>query len=420
MSRAAALLLTLLVLGIGCTAEPTPTAVHPTLPPPPTVTPAPGAWQQVRRLDYGLYSQGAALHGDSDGIAGWTRGQVLYTQYLGSADSAPIALSSGVSPRRVQAFPAPVGGTHWLWLDLTPDGQPRLFTMLSHAEGTLERGKLIVSDNDTAHYSAVADGSGELWVVWRALEAEPTLYMQRIDQDGRPSFPLRLIGDAQSFALLRDDDDRLSLYWTRRAYTTSQSTEQVYHSRLTPSGLSDTQLVGTGLPLSTDSAIVDFRAAQDQTHHYLFWTLHLVDGRTELWFSSGTADLSTWAAPQRLQIRLEDAASSLMPTDFNSGSTLQSAAWPGPIAVRELWPLSSTGTDTSLPTAVGLQRINGDAEVGVLYFREGRPYAYESAARLSASLIGPPTLSTDQRRCLTLSWAMPDGDGLSLYLGMSC
>src|SRR5690606_17154450 len=100
------------------------------------------------------------------------------------------------------------------WQDANSNGEQRLYAALLTPELTDERGPTAISDQLTLRYAAVAQPNGQILTVWSGgLPAEPTLYLQRIDERGLPRAPVLLAHDADWPALAQANDGRLYTFW---------------------------------------------------------------------------------------------------------------------------------------------------------------------------------------------------------------
>jgi hypothetical protein len=285
---------------------------------------------------------------------------------------------------------------HLLWLDADYElrndpllaNETYLFSALISA-GTVERGPVRVSSGRTLHYAAAALPDGSLWAAWSGrLLTEPELYLQPIDNTGRPLQPQRIALNADFPTFARAEDGTLYLFWIQLG------SRRVYRARVLQGSLQDTLAVTYVPTLNAGDRLVSISASMDRTHGYLFWNIGRVDGRAETWWASGTLTADEWALPQRLGITTADAA---FTTGFNGGAGVTASAG----ETWQAWSAPLLGQHDAQPVAAW-----DGAQLGIVYLQAGSIVGYQAVVTVDI-LIGTPALLTDRNRHLYLSWAYP-------------
>ena len=235
------------------------------------------------------------------------------------------------------------------------------------------RGPTAGSDQATLRYATAAADDGAVWTAWSGgLAAEPTLYAQYVDGDGRPRPPLRVAADAGEPTLARAADGTVSVYWI------GGSDGQVYRAALSLDGAADIQAITASVHLGTGDQLESLRAGLDETHAYLFWNVERADASTEVWMASAPLKSGQWAQARRL------------------------VAADG-TAVRRVGPLA--GQRELLTAAAQIDR-----GVTALTFAGGGLVSMERIAG-DTGLLAPPSLLLGADGGLIAAWAQPETDG---------
>jgi hypothetical protein len=327
----------------------------------------------------------------TDGPVLWAQGDRLISAWVGAnerevfqvarlGDAEPVILP--LPPRHPfaqQGYNAVNGRLHLLWLDAGEDGANQLYTALLSPNLQVERGPTPVSEVFTQRYAALPATNGSMTVAWSGgLPTEPSLYLQQIDNDGRPLQAERIALNADWPALVATDVAPL-LYWLDR--------ESGDLWRASSEGSATTRLT-SGVRLDTGDRISGVVAATQGDSHVFVWNVTRADGSDESWASAGAAEASTWPAPQPLQVT-ED------------GETQ---------AVRWL-AFAPAGDRAQAAAQVG-------DDVGLLGLEGATVSDFTPLATLDADLIGPMRLLALADDRLVLAWAEPGPDGAALRVGV--
>ncbi len=325
---------------------------------------------------------GADEAGVHENAVRWSNGSLGATAVLPLPPRHPYALSG---------LPASNGDLHLLWLDADDSGATHLFSALLSAQLTVERGPTPISERSALRYDASADDHGGVWTAWSGdLAAEPSLYGQQIDADGRPRPSFRIATDASEPALTRAKDGTLTVYWL------GASDGQVYRAALANDGAGSIQVLTASIRVDAADQLDSFRAGLDTTHAYLFWNVRRADGSAEVWMASGPLGASEWSQPRRLLMTPDSAA---VETPWGEVESASASGAP----VRRAAPLA--GQHTLLPVAAEIA-----GKLSVLYFQGGKLAGVESVAE-TVGLLAAPSLTADASGGLIAAWAAPQDDG---------
>ena len=267
---------------------------------------------------------------------------------------------------------------HLFWLDAGPDETNRLFSALLSPGLQVERGPVVVSDVYTQRYSVFPAADGRAFVAWSGgLAAEPALYTQRIDAEGRPNEVARVALDADWPALAADGEEP-ALFWLDRA------SGDLWRAGF--DGANAARVAG-GLSLAPGDRIVGVGAAADGERAVFAWNVTRADGSDESWATSGRLDAAGWPAPALLTLTQDGEALPVRWLAFAPGADATTAA-------------------AQVGQAVGLAALDGARAVG-----------FTPVADLSADLIGPPRLLRAADGRALVAWAEPGPDSAALKVG---
>ncbi len=294
-------------------------------------------------------------------------------------------------PYALSGAPASNGDLHLLWLDADTSGETHLFSALLSSQLTVERGPTPISERAALRYAVIPAENGSVWTAWSGdLAAEPSLYAQPIDADGRPRPSKRIATDATEPALTRAEDGTVTVYWL------GASDGQVYRATVGENGAGPIQALTASVRLEAADQLDSLRAGLDRTYAYLFWNVTRADGSVEVWLASGALAQSEWAQPRRLLLTQGGAA---VATSWGQVASASASGAP----VRRVGPLA--GQRDWLPVAA-----QTDRGLEMLYFQDGKLIGAEPVTE-AVGLLAAPGLTTDANSGLVVSWAEPDDDG---------
>lgn len=321
-----------------------------------------------------------------------------------SLNQSPTILAlDAVFPREQKLYPAGKGHAHLLWLDARED-VTQLWAATLRPDLVAELGPNPVSDAPTRGYDALPDGEGGLLVVWSGgLLSEPTLTLQTLDARGRVRFPVELGPSGEHPALVRTLDG-MRLVWRGPA--------GVMLAELRGESLAEVRRIAPWPDIAADTRLIDFRAAVDHSHLYLFWNLVNAEGYAFTLWTRGPlkADVLPEARDLRVAILRPDPTAPPPEIGFNVGRVAR-AALNGERSASVAWAAPLSEPAATLPVAFG--RVNA---LSVAYFQAGEIVGYQGLVS-AVRLLRPPRLSATPDRHLALTWAMPDlsgGDELRL------
>lgn len=248
----------------------------------------------------------------TDGPVVWARENGWVAAWIGSdkadvfqvarplgGDAAPVVLP--LPPRHPfaqQGVPAAGGRFHLLWLDANADASNRLYSALLSPDLQVIRGPVEVSDGFTQHYAVTAARDGGVRVAWSGgMPAEPSLYTQRIDADGRPLVATRVALNAAWPALATTAREPL-LFWRDR--TSGNLWRAAFDG-------SNAVRLASGVALAAADRIVNVSAAATNTFGVYVWNVTRADGSDESWLTGGSLTASDWPTPVRVALSQDDA-----------------------------------------------------------------------------------------------------------------
>ena len=282
-------------------------------------------------------------------------------------------------PFAQQGMLAANGRLHLFWLDSGPDETNRLFSALLSSDLRVERGPVAVSDVYTQRYGVFPAADGRAFVVWSGgLAAEPALYAQIVDAEGRPLEARRVALDADWPALAADGEEP-SLFWLDRA------SGDLWRAAFDGTNAAR---VASGVSLAPGDRIVGAGAAADGERAVFAWNVTRADGADESWITGGGLNATSWPAPAQLMLAQDGETAAVRWLVFAPGADSATAA-------------------AQVGQAVGLVALDG---VQVTEFTP--------VADLSADLLGPPRLLRTADRQALVSWAEPGPDSADLKVGV--
>jgi hypothetical protein len=299
-------------------------------------------------------------------------------------------------PYAQQMFPGAGGSVHLLWLDAGDDAT-NLYAALLSPDLSVLRGPVSLSDGLALAYSAVPDGDGGLWAAWvGGLLSEMSLYVRRIDAEGRPLLDTTTIASAASDpALLRTTDGQIWLFWTADG--------RLMRQRLDPadSPAGEAQALTGAVSLALGDRLMNVCAGLDASSAYFFWNITRADGTNETWWTAGALDAALWRQPERLRSTL-----GADPQTRGAGLATAQAATGEDFALR--WVAPALKQSNILSAAV-----ESDAGLGILTLRDGEVVGFGIAVP-GVRLIGMPALAVNPAGKLHLAWSAPGDDSADL------
>lgn len=327
----------------------------------------------------------------------------------GVHQDAQMLSSAGLSDRAVlplppahpyaqQVYPARGGNIHLLWLDTNGESN-RLYSALISPALEVLRGPVEVSDRLTLRYAAVSAGDGGLWVVWSGgILAEPAIYAQYIDSDGRPRQPALIEHGADYPAMARANDQTIYLVWLQ----TSPLYTYIRHATLNNGAVTAAETFAV-FDFEEDTWIIDLYAGLDSTHLYVFVNAAVSQSRYPAsWMVTRRLDSTVWSSPVNVGTRKGKTAN--VETGFNTGQARNART--GENWTPLVWARPMVGQFETLPTAAYIE----GGEITVAYFQGGEAIGYQTLLPVS-SLLAPPLLVTDRDRHLYITWAEPNPNG---------
>jgi hypothetical protein len=285
-------------------------------------------------------------------------------------------------PYNQQMLPGTGGAVHLLWLDAGEDDQTNLYSALLSPELAVLRGPVSLSDGLALAYSAVPDGNGGLWAAWSGgLLAEMSVYVRRVDDEGRPLLDTTTIASgANDPALLRTNDGQVWLFWTADG--------RLMRQRLDMAG--EAQAITGVVSLAPGDRLMNVRAALDLTTAYFFWNVTRTGGVSETWWTAGALDAPLWRQPERLVTESGVALRRVMPLTEQRQTQGAAVESDSGIAILSLRGGEVRGRAEVLPGVhlIGLPALAVDAATNTLYLAWSQPG--EATADLKLMVI-PPT-----------------------------
>jgi hypothetical protein len=260
---------------------------------------------------------------------------------------------------------------HLFWLDAGPDDSNRLFAALLSPDLVVERGPVAVSDALTQRYALFPASDGAVYIAWSGgLAAEPALYTQIIDAEGRPLEAQRVALDAD-WPAMTDGSERPTLFWLDRA------SGDLWRADF--DGANGLRLA-SGVALRAGDRIAAVSAAADDVTAVFAWNVTRADGSDESWLTGGSLSVSGWPAPTQ--------------AETDTGELVR-------------WLTLAAGADAHVAAAqVGRQ-------IGLVALAGTQVTGFTALADLSADLIGPPRLLQADGQAW-VSWAEPGPDSAAL------
>jgi hypothetical protein len=373
------------------------------------------AWGEIFTLGFAEQTDAPAIQTDISGLSALWIGadetgihqDLRRWNSVGLSERVVLPLPP-VHPYMQQVALSP-NGVHILWLDADgtlPGSETRLYSALIQPEaldgtlGTVLRGPTLISDRRTFRYAYAPNAAGSLWVVWSGGPLdEPELYVQSIDNEGRPRPPQRIRSDADWPALVTDSNGAQILFWWQ------PSRNRVYRARLVEGELFNTQPITIAPTLNPGDRLDSFKAGRDLTHAYLFWNITRADGQHQTFSTSGELSAEQWETPVRLGLQTTETETPTLQTGFNGGAAQGASrgedwlSWSAPVAQASAFEL--------LPVAAVV-----GSDLSVVYLQAGEIVGYQAVAPV-ATLLGAPSLTTDRNRHLYLAWSEPQNSGTS-------
>lgn len=274
-------------------------------------------------------------------------------------------------PQHHQVLPARRGQYHLLWLDSEPN-EPlaglRLWNVIINQTPASTRGAYILNDYPIYDFDAVSDDGGGAWLFFNSSPlAEPNLYVQYLDQQGRSRIPQYLAGSVNHPRALRLDDGTIRLFWH------NPLTEQLMGAIFVDDQLMDVQAYLPYPTLGKMDILDDLQVAFDENWAYVFWNItRLAEELSETFYSFAPRDdLSRWTTPQPLRI----------------GD--QIGAWASPFS----------GETLSLALMI-------DNEIGIISMQAGAVIAVENVIALGEiRLVGKLQTAITPDGRLAISWS---------------
>lgn len=296
-------------------------------------------------------------------------------------------------PYAQQGYPAGNGNLHLLWLDTanaSNDDSNRLYSAVLTPDLTVRRGPIAISNALTLRYDAISDGAGGLWTVWSGgILAEPAIYAQQIDDDGRPRTAVRIASNGDWPALARTRRGDVLVFWI------DGLTGQLMRGHVTIDGVTDVVALANGVALASGDRLENTSAAIDSDSAYYVWNVTRANGERESWLSSGRLNEMTWAAPTQLAlpngnprwVATPHDPTDILPVVADVNSTLSVVfLWGGQIVgVQPVAPLDAPGL-------VGPPRIlvaNDDERMNELIVAWSQPTASGPADLRLATIPWP-------------------------------
>lgn len=308
-----------------------------------------------------------------------------------STQADPARLALGITPRQLGLYPIADGRFQLLWLDQTLPGDIHLIGGTLAPDHTLERGPVEISHQSTLDYSAIPAPSGNVLILWTALETGnnrlTSIYAQTIDNMGRLRSPERIAASGRYPHAIYDLQGNLHIAWMQ-AETGYLWT---IHYVMFPADKQPTETTSTVISvvkLATDEAFEAFSFGADATHLYCLWDI-VRAGRTVNSSLAGLAfPLGDITATHSLKLDMP-------------GVTLR-------------WPVFPNRTNRTLHVSFSAAR-NNDAvptiPVIAALTPEGITAAESVLEQTNNQLISKTALAIDDRDNLYLAWSALSASG---------
>jgi hypothetical protein len=345
-----------------------------------------------------------------EGIAHWLAGDRPLLAWIGDParpnlrlravpdTGEPRLLPLGITPRRLIAVPLADGWTQLLWLDQTLPGETQLIGGTLNAMGEVERGPTEISLTRTIDYVATRTPASAVIVLWATpvpttQRDQSALYMQVLDQTGRPLPATKLTDNGAFPALAFDARGDLHLLWLHSLATESWS---IMHTRI--DGRADlarldvanvaASIVGA-VSLPPGTALDAFRVGVDATHLYAVWSVVAVGGVASAEHDRATLNAVTFPLDRPAEVR---------PLALGAGgASLREPAFPASPTDSLYLAAIATAPDGKRRPLILALTPTGSAVVEVV----ARP----------RPVIGQPSLTIDMAGKLHLAWLDLDPDG---------
>jgi hypothetical protein len=371
---------------------------------PPAVLPETSLWGAIDIAGRAPQSDAPALAvDDTTGwrMLAWTgvaEGEArLFARHATSGEVKILALKA-YQPYNLTLYPAGEAKFHLLWLDRTADSiMPTLHAALINAEASAEVSTQDLSDSATYHYAAAVDSEGGLRVVWSSgLLSEPDLYTRLIDGKGRPTFPVKLLKNADYPAVIQSTDGVL-VFWL--------AGDKAMRGTLFNDALSEIAALTDTVTHNPGDRLAAFSAALDMTQGYLSWQVIRASGLPEAWLATGAINRKDWSAPAILS--LPPAAPGDVETGFNTGAVNIALPIPDSVPIPVQWAAPLSGQFPSVPVVV----YAGDS-LTTAYLRWGSVAGYQTLFH-PPELTAAPLITSDRNNHLYVSWSQPAENGVS-------
>jgi hypothetical protein len=366
------IVLPLAIIVIGCTPEQPPQA---------TPTPLPqSAWGPIYTIGFAPQVDAPAFTLSNNQLAfAWVGSDhagvhqdVRTLTQAGLSGAAALPLSP-FAPRDLSVWPAIAGGTQLLYLDEHSASQTyRLYSSVFTAPYNLVQGPTLISDQQTARYSVLADVDDSLQIVWSTgSPLESRLYYQRVDASGRPQPSSLLTIDADYPALAASPDGAVTLFWLE------PNADVIYRALLSDQGLQEVQSLGAVWERQAGELLLDFSVVWTQSGFLLLWNTLLSNAMPQAYGSLLLTDRNGITAP--------------LPLTTSQTGVSQPLHW-----------LTVEATNTGLAAAAMVGN-----ELGMLQWNGQAFTDFQPVVTPEAPLIGFPHLMIDLEGQRYLAWAEP-------------
>jgi hypothetical protein len=241
----------------------------------PVVPPALAPWQVVNFLAT------AAPH-DAPGL--WTDGTKTLLAWPGEPSSPGIrlvdtsapshvnVLSLGRVPRSVSLFKADAGALHILWLDQTLPTQTELVGALIDTEGAIVRTPDSISKRRVTQYRAVSTSDGDVVTLWVEDRVPSSIYLQRVDSQGRAQQPVRIARTGTRPTLAFDLNGDLHVAWLESTSPSLWTIHYLFLPHGDPPVTPDVAAIPIGVIHLDQGRVLDsFTLGLDASHVYCLW-----------------------------------------------------------------------------------------------------------------------------------------------------
>jgi hypothetical protein len=376
--------------------------------PTPVSEPLPeSAWSQIERVAQAEQSAAPALlTTGAQLVLAWNSADDSEARHFvrGNDGIGRIVAIKAWHPFYQTLLPAASRELLLLWLDRTQTVEElRLQAGIISENAVAVLGPNVVSGLPTRSYSALPVETGA-FVVWSArLGAVTNLYADIIDRQARPSETIELRRDADYPVLVQDDGGTIHLYWLENYG------RQVMHATIgnpDQPRISEARAMIQTNRIAVSDAIESFSVALDSNHAHLFWNLRKLDGTRSVLHSAGDLQTLQYDAVQPLGITLDN--STMIQTTYRGGDAVGATRSSDPALA---WATPLAGQHAMLPVA-----IHDGETLAIAWMRAGEVVGYQAVVQ-TGTLIGAPTIASDNGRNLYVSWSVPANDGTAqLYV----